>query len=103
MATDEPAKPAKPAKPAIPPIPGARPLTAAELARLKRMAAAGKRAEGAVAQLPHNEPDAAPESLQKPVIDIDADPHNANWLRILAQRKQEQQQKEQKEQSDHGR
>lgn len=29
---------------------------------------------------------------QKPiVIDLDADPHNANWIRILAQQRQAQQ------------
>jgi hypothetical protein len=30
-----------------------------------------------------------PPKPAKPVIDLDADPHNANWLRILAQRRKD--------------
>lgn len=39
-----------------------------------------------------------PDNPDKPVIDLDADEHNANWLRILAQRRQQQPQQPQQDQ-----
>ena len=39
-----------------------------------------------------------PDHPDKPVIDLDADPRNANWLRILAQRRQQQPQQPQQDQ-----
>ena len=36
-----------------------------------------------------------PQKPPLPVIYPDADPHNANWLRILAQRRQQAQEQEQ--------
>ena len=44
-----------------------------------------------------------PETPDTPIIYPDADEHNANWLRLLAQRRKEQQdEQQQKEQPTNG-
>jgi hypothetical protein len=86
---DQPDQPDQSKRPAIPPLLVNRPYTKAEAARMQRLAEAGKRAEEAASKLPH-EPATEPlEQPERPVIDLDADPHNANWLRILAQRRKD--------------
>ena len=86
----------QPTRPSIPPIPGLRPTTPAEAARLKALAERGRQAEEVAQSLPP----AAKQPDQRPVIDLD-EGDNANWLRLLAQRKHQQQHKD-KETPDHG-
>lgn len=95
-----PQQPPQQPRASIPPILGLRPTTPAEQARLRALAERGRRAEAEA----ENAAQSLPHEPEKPVIEPDADEHNANWLRLLAQRKRPQQNKDNKDKEtpDHG-
>lgn len=95
--TQQSQQPPQQPRASIPPILGLRPTTPAEQARLRALAERGRRAEAEA----ENAAQSLPHEPEKPLIEPDADEHNANWLRLLTKRKR-QQQHDQKETPDHG-